>query len=57
MTGGQAAVVAQRARAKRLLLTHFGPDDAAAQENLRRAQRAFDGPVELVREGARYSSD
>ena len=54
MTGEQAALVAQRANARRLLLTHVGPWEQRNEENLRLARGCFDGDVELVREGGIY---
>jgi ribonuclease BN (tRNA processing enzyme) len=54
MTGQQAALVAERAGAGRLLLTHFGPGEDPNAENLRRARALFAGEVDLVREGAVY---
>jgi ribonuclease BN (tRNA processing enzyme) len=51
MTGAQAAEVADRAGAKRLLLTHTGP--WPNDDNLRHARERF-AAVELVTEGAVY---
>jgi ribonuclease BN (tRNA processing enzyme) len=52
MTAVQAGELAARAGAKRLLLTHLlpGSDETLCAV----ARRAFDGPVELAREGLRY---
>ncbi len=53
MTAGEAGVVAAGCKAQRLVLTHISdeidPDWAVAE-----AQRAYDGPVEVAREGAVY---
>jgi ribonuclease BN (tRNA processing enzyme) len=54
MTGEQAALVARRAGAGRLLLTHFAAFGESAAENLRRARAGFAGEVELVQEGGVY---
>jgi ribonuclease BN (tRNA processing enzyme) len=51
LTGLQAGECAQRADARRLLLTHV-PPWTDPQANLRDAQAAFPGPVELARPGA-----
>jgi ribonuclease BN (tRNA processing enzyme) len=56
-TGEQAAVIAQRAGARRLLLTHLGPWEDRNMQNLHRASARFGGAVELVREGAIYHTD
>lgn len=53
MTAGEAGVVAAGCHARRLVLTHISdeldPDWAIAE-----ARRAYDGPVEVAREGAVY---
>jgi len=53
LTPAEAGEHAQRARARRLVLTHFAADHDASQAH-DQAQRAFDGPVELAHEGAVY---
>jgi ribonuclease BN (tRNA processing enzyme) len=53
MTAAQAGALAARAGARRLLLTHLLPQMSQA-DLVRGAGRAFDGPVELAREGYRY---
>ncbi len=53
MTGGQAGTLARAAGAKRLLLTHFHPL-LDPRERQREAMQHFNGPVEVVRSGARY---
>lgn len=53
LTPAEAGEHAQRARARRLVLTHFAADHDASQARAQ-AQRAFDGPVELAHEGASY---
>jgi ribonuclease BN (tRNA processing enzyme) len=57
MNGEQAAEVASRAGARRLLLTHVGPWPERNAENLRRAGERFAGEVELVEQGAVYSTN
>jgi ribonuclease BN (tRNA processing enzyme) len=57
MNGEQAAEVARRAGARRLLLTHVGPWPERNAENLRRAGERFAGEVELVEQGAVYSTN
>jgi ribonuclease BN (tRNA processing enzyme) len=52
MTGEQAAEVATRAGARRLVLTHTMPFPDENEENLRRARARFEGEVELARRGA-----
>jgi ribonuclease BN (tRNA processing enzyme) len=52
MTAAQAGVLAARAGAARLLLTHLLPD--AGDDYVRHAARSFSGPIELAREGLRY---
>jgi ribonuclease BN (tRNA processing enzyme) len=54
MTGAQAGVVARRARARHLVLTHVGPWPQRNAENVRRARAHFAGKVELARSGAVY---
>jgi ribonuclease BN (tRNA processing enzyme) len=56
LTGEQAGLLAQRARARRLVLTHIGPWPEHNDENLRRARDSFAGAVELASEGAVYST-
>lgn len=56
MNGEQAGDVAQRAGARRLLLTHVGPWPERNAENLRRARKRFAGEVELVSAGAVYAT-
>ncbi|MFR9673837.1 MBL fold metallo-hydrolase [Streptomyces sp. TR06-5] len=51
LTGRQAGECAERAKARRLLLTHI-PPWTDARTNLRDAKQAFHGPVELARPGA-----
>jgi ribonuclease BN (tRNA processing enzyme) len=52
MTGEQAATVAERAGAQRLVLTHTMPFREETEENLRRARARFPGDVELARRGS-----
>jgi ribonuclease BN (tRNA processing enzyme) len=53
LTAGEAGELARRARARRLLLTHYS--DSLELEELRAvAEAAFGGPVELAAERARY---
>jgi ribonuclease BN (tRNA processing enzyme) len=56
MTGAQAAEVAHRAGARRLVLTHVGPWPERNAENVRRARERFGGEVELAATGAVYST-
>ncbi|MDK1473781.1 MBL fold metallo-hydrolase [Streptomyces sp. 549] len=51
LNGREAGECAQRAGARRLLLTHI-PPWTDAQVNLRDAKAVFDGPVDLARPGA-----
>jgi len=53
LTPAEAGEHAQRAGARRLVLTHFAADHDAAHAR-EEAARAFDGPVELAHEGAVY---
>ncbi|MBB5935200.1 MBL fold metallo-hydrolase [Streptomyces zagrosensis] len=53
LNGRQAGEHAERAGVGRLLLTHI-PPWTDPQVNLRDAQGAFDGPVELAKAGATY---
>jgi ribonuclease BN (tRNA processing enzyme) len=53
LTGGEAGVMATRAGAQRLVLTHVPPWHDA-QVILREAKETFDGPVELAEAGASY---
>jgi ribonuclease BN (tRNA processing enzyme) len=53
MAPGEAATLATRARASRLLLTHV-PVEHDLGTVLSRAQRVFSGPVEVARPGLRY---
>lgn len=56
MTGEQAADLARRAGARRLVLTHLSPwIDGHDSENLRRASARFPGRVELAHEGLTVS--
>lgn len=57
MNGEQAGDIAQRAGARRLLLTHVGPWPERNAENVRRARERFGGEVELVETGAVYSTN
>lgn len=54
MTGEQAAEVAARAGAGRLVLTHVMPFEEENAENLRRARARFDGPVDVAEPGSVY---
>lgn len=54
LTGHQAGEIATRARVGRLLLTHLVAAWGSEAETLAEAKAAFDGPVEIVRPGARY---
>jgi len=51
LTPAEAGAHAQRAGARRLVLTHYSADHDAARSR-EEAQRAYGGPVELAREGA-----
>lgn len=51
MTAGEAGAVAAGCDAKRLVLTHIS-DELDAEHALAEALRAYDGPVEIAREGA-----
>jgi ribonuclease BN (tRNA processing enzyme) len=53
LNGRQAGQAAARAHASRLVLTHIPPWTNPAV-NLRDAQAAFSGPVELAKAGATY---
>ncbi|MBN3930308.1 MBL fold metallo-hydrolase [Streptomyces verrucosisporus] len=53
LNGRQAGECAQRADARRLVLTHI-PPWTDPRHNLRDAQAAFSGPVEMARPGAVY---
>jgi ribonuclease BN (tRNA processing enzyme) len=53
LTGGEAGVMATRAGAQRLVLTHVPPWHDA-QVRLREAEQTFDGPVELAAPGKTY---
>ena len=55
MTGEQAGLLAERAGARRLVLTHIGPWPDRNEENLRRARAHFRGDVELAKTGSVYS--
>jgi ribonuclease BN (tRNA processing enzyme) len=50
LTALEAGDWAQRAGAKRLLLTHLWPG-TDPEESARRAQRTFTGPIEIARPG------
>ncbi|MFT5461759.1 MAG: ribonuclease BN (tRNA processing enzyme) [Planctomycetota bacterium] len=51
LTPGQAGALAQSARARRLLLTHFYPGTDPG-ESKRNAARHFSGPIELAQDGS-----
>ncbi|MGH2898377.1 MAG: MBL fold metallo-hydrolase [Solirubrobacteraceae bacterium] len=53
LTSGEAGEHAARCRAGRLVLTHIS-DELDWESALAEARRAFDGPVEVAREGAVY---
>jgi ribonuclease BN (tRNA processing enzyme) len=53
MTAGEAGAVAAGCVAQRLVLTHIS-DELDAGWAIEEAQRAYDGPVEVAREGAVY---
>lgn len=53
MTAGEAGAVAAGCDAQRLVLTHIS-DELDAEHALAEARRAYDGPVEIAREGAVY---
>ena len=53
LTAGEAGEHAARCRAQQLVLTHIS-DELDGDRALAEARRAFDGPVELAREGAVY---
>ena len=53
MTAGEAGVVAAGCGAQRLVLTHIS-DELDPEWAIAEAQRAYDGPVEVAREGAVY---
>lgn len=54
MTAGEAGAAAREAFAERLLLTHFRSNEQADAHHLATARAAFEGPVELAREGQTY---
>jgi ribonuclease BN (tRNA processing enzyme) len=54
LTGGEAGTCATEAGAGRLLLTHLVAAWGSETDTLAAARAAFDGPVEVVRPGARY---
>ncbi|HLU44632.1 MAG TPA: MBL fold metallo-hydrolase [Natronosporangium sp.] len=54
LTGGEAGEVAAKAGVGRLLLTHLVAAWGSEAATLDAATRAFSGPVEIVRPGARY---
>jgi ribonuclease BN (tRNA processing enzyme) len=53
MTAGEAGVVAAGCAAQRLVLTHIS-DELDPAWAVAEARRAYDGPVEVAREGAVY---
>jgi ribonuclease BN (tRNA processing enzyme) len=53
LTAAEAGEHAARCGARRLVLTHIS-DEADGERALAEARRAFDGPLELAREGAVY---
>ncbi|NLT94090.1 MAG: MBL fold metallo-hydrolase [Clostridia bacterium] len=53
LTAGQAGSLAQRAKAKKLVLTHFWPEYNPFQLK-REAEVTFDGPVELAEMGKTF---
>ena len=55
MTAFEAGVAAREAGAKRLLITHYRSNAEADAHHLSSARRAFDGPVDLAREGTTYT--
>ncbi|HET9517882.1 MAG TPA: MBL fold metallo-hydrolase [Actinoplanes sp.] len=54
LTGREAAEVATKADVGKLLLTHLVPAWGSEASTVEAAATAFDGPVEIVRPGARY---
>lgn len=54
LTGERAGKLAARAGARRLVLTHLGPDSKTNAENRRRAEAVFGGEVELAKSGEVY---
>jgi ribonuclease BN (tRNA processing enzyme) len=53
LTAAEAGEHAARCRARRLVLTHIS-DELDGERALAEARRAYDGPLELAREGAVY---
>jgi ribonuclease BN (tRNA processing enzyme) len=54
LTGGEAGEVAAKAGVGRLLLTHLVAAWGSEADTYAAASAAFDGPVDIVRAGARY---
>ncbi|GAA3203250.1 MBL fold metallo-hydrolase [Dactylosporangium siamense] len=54
LTGREAAEHATKAEVGRLLLTHLVPAWGSEALTLEAAQAAFEGPIDIVRPGARY---
>ena len=54
MSAAEAGEAAERAGARRLLITHYRSGDRYDAHHLEGAQRTFSGPVALAREGQTY---
>jgi ribonuclease BN (tRNA processing enzyme) len=54
MSAREAGAAARQAGARRLLITHYRSGEQYDQHHLESARSAFDGPVELAREGQTY---
>ena len=54
LTGREAAEHATKAEVGRLLLTHLVPAWGSEALTLEAARAAFEGPIDIVRPGARY---
>jgi ribonuclease BN (tRNA processing enzyme) len=54
MSAAEAGTAAQKAHAKRLLITHFRSSEQSDAHHLEAARQTFDGPVNLAREGQTY---
>jgi ribonuclease BN (tRNA processing enzyme) len=57
MTAAEAGDAARAAGVKKLLLTHYRSNEKYDAHHLAAAAAAFDGPVELAREGKTYVVD
>jgi ribonuclease BN (tRNA processing enzyme) len=55
LTAAEAGATARDANARRLLITHYYSSEQADAHHLSTASAAFDGPVDLAREGQTYA--